>query len=527
MPVFHLRPKQADHPGIQIRRKAMSEDIAPTIETHKNSARRLRKLCRTGDADALSRVTAHIPKHKNLKHADFLHVIAREAGHDSWPKLKFAIEAANMTRAEQAERLKVALYFGQHWVSEKLLAADPTLKNANLGLQIALYDLGAVRSVVEGDASAATQLIGIRSPILHLAFSQELHRNPDKVMDMLAIAELLVVHGADVDEGYPAEPGADHKLSALYGALCHADNFALGKLLLEKGADPNDNETLYHSTELGDARALALLLQHGAKPDGTNALPRALDFENREMVRLLLEAGADPNVTVPDHPSGMPMNTIPSLHQAVRRGRSNEIVELLLKFGANPHGVWMGHSAYATALIYGNRAAAEYLKKFTQVGPLSENEKVLASVMGGNAKPGQLDVTSLEVEDRSLLASVASEPGNLDRLKALVAAGLDPETADNSGMTPLHMAAWNGLVPELSYFLSFNPDLTRKNGYGGDALDTVVHGSEFAPRRDETDHITCARLLLEAGSFLDPRFIANCGNEDLAQFLEDWQSSSH
>lgn len=501
----------------------MSDGIAKSLEIHKKAARNLRKAYAKGDASAVSRVTEHIAERKALKHADFLHVIAREEGYESWPKLKFSLESSAMNREQRAERLKVALYFGQNWVIEKLLKDDPVLKDANLGLQIALYDLAAVRAALAENPNAATRIIGIRSPLLHLAFSREIHRSPGKAQDMLAIAELLVANGADVDDGYPAEPGADHKLSALYGAMCHADNFELGKWLLEKGANPNDDESLYHSTELSRTRSLAILLQHGARPDGTNALPRALDFENVEMVRLLLEAGADPNITVPDHPSGQPMNTIPSLHQAVRRGRSVEVIELLLKHGANPDAVWEGHTAYAMARIYGNQSAAGFLKSRGHDHPLSTNERILAACAEGVERPGKLELEDLCHEDRSLLTTIAAEPGRLDQIKALVAAGLDPDGADSMGLPPLHVAGWNGLVPETAFFLSLGPDLTRKNGYGGDALDTVVHGSEFAPKRPEADHISCARLLLEAGSVLYPQFVTACGNEDLANFLEEWQ----
>jgi len=503
----------------------MSDGPASSLESYKKSARRLRKAHAGGDADAVARVSAHVDPGKALRHADFLHVIAREEGHESWPKLKFAFESAAMSRADRAERLKMALYLGQHWVTDKLLADDPTLKDDNLGLQIALYDLNAVRAAVAADPQAATHQIGIRSPILHLAYSKDIHRSPEKRDDMLAIAELLVKAGANVDDGYPPEPGADHKISALYGALCHADNFALGRWLLEQGANPNDDESLYHATELGHSRALEVLLAHGAKPDGTNALPRALDFDDEKKVRLLLEAGADPNITEPDHPSGMPMNSVPSLHQAVRRGRSAAFVELLLEFGADPKAAWNGHTAYALARIHGNREAAELLESKGFSSKLSGNEQILADCADLKAPSGKLDLSELGKEDRCLLTELVARPVPIAHLQALIKAGLDPDQVDYMGLPPLHLAGWNGLAEELGFFLSFSPDLKRKNDYGGDALDTVLHGSEFAPHRPDADHVACARLLLESGSELFPHFITNCGNEDMVQFLEDWQQS--
>jgi len=504
----------------------MSNGPASSLEAYKKSARRLRKEHVTGNEDAIVRVSAHVDPARSLRHADFLHVIAREAGHDSWPKLKFTLETAAMSRAEKAERLKMALYHGQHWITDKLLADDPALKDDNLGLQVALYDLDSVRAALANDPASATKKVGVRTPVLHLAYSKEIHRCPDKQADMLAIVRLLVASGADVNDGYPPEPGATNTISALYGALCHADNFELGRWLLEQGADPNDDESLYHSTELGHVRALELLLNHGARPDGSNALPRALDFDDLDKVRLLLEAGADPNVTEPDHPSGLPMNTVPSLHQAVRRGRSAAFVELLLEFGADASAVWNRHTAYALARIYGNQEAAQCLDARGHAVALSENERMLAACARGEIHPGKLDMAALSKEDRCLLTELVGQPGRLDHMKALIEAGLDPDQVDYMGLPPLHLAGWIGLVPELALFLSFDPDLTRKNHYGGDALGTVVHGSEFAPTRPQSDHIACCRLLLEAGSVLDPRYIAGCGNAEMVAFLEDWQSGS-
>ncbi|WP_420411817.1 ankyrin repeat domain-containing protein [Roseibium sp.] len=500
----------------------MSTQTNASLDDLRKAAKRLKKAYANGDTIALARVSAQISADKPLKHADFLHVIAKEAGQKSWPQLKFALESAAMSFEQRADRLKVALYEGQDWMTDRLLKDDPSLKHANFGLQVALYDLEAVRQILKSDPDAAVRMVGIRSPILHLAFSKEIHRTPSKRNHMIEIVKLLVAHGADVDDGYLATPGEDHKLSALYGALCHADNFELGSWLLENGANPNDDESLYHSTELGHTRALECLLKHGAKPDGTNALPRALDFNDQEKVRLLLEAGADPNLTVPDHPSGQPMNTIPALHQAARRGRTADVIELLVEFGADPEAVWQGHTAYAMARIFGNRRAATKLEELGHSAPLSPIEQILADCADGRPNRARLEIQTLGEEDRRLLTRLTAEPGRLPHIKALIAAELDPNDMDEMDLSPMQIAGWNGLVDELGFFLSLKPDLTHKNKFGGDALDTVLHGSSFAPKRAETDHIECARLLLEAGSLIYPQFLSGCGNEDMVAFLEDW-----
>lgn len=503
----------------------MPDPVNASLETYKKDARRLKKACAAGDAEGLARVRAHVADDKPLKHADFLHVIAREAGYESWPRLKFALQSKAMTRAERAVRLKIALYQGQHWVTEKLLRDEPDLKDDNLGLQIALYDLASVQTAINADKAAATRILGVRSPLLHLAFSKEIHRSPERRADMMAIAELLVENGADVNDGYPAEPGSVHKLSALYGALCHADNLELGTWLLEAGATPDDNECLYHSTELGHLEALKVLLAHNANPAGTNALARALDFRDREKVRLLLEAGADPDEAALEHPSGQPVETVPALHQAARRWCPPDIVELLLKHGADANRVWNGHTPYATARIFGNDAVADLLTRYGASTVLNETEEKLAACAHGARLSAPLDRANLPDEDQQLLTRIVFQEDRLEHLKALVDAGLDPDLPDEMGLPPIHAAGWAGLPDTVAYLLTLDPDLTWKNAFGGDALDTVLHGSEHRLDREERDHISCARLLLEAGSAVYPDFISGCGNEEMVAFLEDWTAA--
>lgn len=497
--------------------------MPPDIDTLRLSAKRLIKAVRAGEEAALSRVRAHVPEPKEPQLADCLHTIAREAGYESWPKLKFAHEAAAMSRAQRAERLKLALYHGQKWVMEKLLRDDPDLPAHDLGLLVATYDVPGVRAAVERDTAAATRLVGVRSPILHLAFSKYCHMAQERQADMIAIADLLLANGADPNDGYPPEPGSQHRLSALYGALGHADNMALAQWLLDHGASPDDSESLYHATELGHHDGLKLLIRHNVTTSGTNALPRALDFDDPVAVRLLLEHGADPNEAVNGHPSGQPVDSIPALHQAARRWCSAEIASLLLDHGADPLTSWEGHTAYATACIFGNRPIAGLLDQEGHATPLSPTEKALAAIASGGPAPS-LDKSALKGEDRHIATLLAFEPGKLGHLKSLIEAGYDPDWQDHMGLSPLHAACWSGLPDQVDYLLTLKPDLTRLNRYGGEALGTCLHGAEHCPQAASRDHIACARLLLEAGSELRRAEIDGCGVESMAVFLEDWQA---
>jgi ankyrin repeat protein len=209
---------------------------------------------------------------------------------------------------------------------------------------------------------------------------------------------------------------------------------------------------------------------------------------------------------------------LPALHQAARRWCSPEIANLLLDYGADAAVPWHGHTPYATARIFGNEAFADALATRGAANTLSATESVLAECASGGAPSHRLDPRELNEEDELLI----SRPVPLDHIKALVAAGLDPDKPNEMGVTPLHTAGWEGLPERMAYLLTLNPSLTHRNDYGGDALGTTLHGAEFGPRAGNGDHIACARLLLEAGAILEPAWVNGSGNEEVAHFLEDW-----
>lgn len=489
--------------------------------------RRMAKLLRRDlerqDADALRRVESVFPDRRTLTHTEALHVVARERGAASWPQLKLSLEIAAMDREARAERLKRALFLGQEGAVQQLIEADPDLPAHNFGLLCATYDSARVQRVLGEDPSAATRVVGVRSPILHLAFSKHFRARPDLETDMIAIAEALVANGADVNESYPAEPGSEHRLTAIYGALGHAGNLALAAWLLDRGADPNDDETLYHATELGHVEGLRLLMAHGVETKGTNALLRMIEFDEIEGTRLLLDYGADPNEQAPFHPSEQPVDSLPALHQAARSGRDGRYAELLLDHGAARDAVWQGHSAYGLARMYGNESFADALAARGLATPLDRVETVLAACADGETPAGApLRGLAMSDEARTILTRVILREDGLDHAKRLVAAGIDPNQTDEMRMTPLHSAGWAGLPRHLAWLLGLDPDLDHINGFGGDLISTIVHGSENRLDVSQRDHASCARLALEAGAKLTRGVIEQALNEDVAAILWDW-----
>ena len=94
-----------------------------------------------------------------------------------------------------------------------------------------------------------------------------------------ATVRWLLAQGADANTNLRL-PGAEHPLPVLYGATAHGGDGKIVQALLAAGADPNDNESLYHATEQADRSILDALVQAGARWPGTNALFRQLDHND-------------------------------------------------------------------------------------------------------------------------------------------------------------------------------------------------------------------------------------------------------
>lgn len=503
----------------------MPDPRMPSLDQMRRDAKSLKKAFETGDARARARAASYAARAgtADLKHADFLHVIAREHGFDSWPKLAWAAETIGLDRAARQRRLKIALFHGRTWQVERLLAETPDLARDQFGLACGLYDKQTVLRGLADDPACATRDFGPRRPMLHLAFSRYHKVRPDLIPDMIAIAEALIANGADVNDSMPAAPDNAHPLSALYGAIGHADNMVLGRWLLDHGANPNDAESLYHATELGHHEGLKMLLDFGADPTGTNALLRAMDFHDHAAVQMLLESGARADDFNSTSLGGEDPWVVPALHQAARRGSDRRMVDMLLDAGADPARVYQGAGVYGCACVFGNRALAQALEDRGHTAPLSQEETLMARAADGLDSPGAfIDPLKLPDAYRNIIRQVLHLPGRLEQVKRLVALGLEYDHPDAQGLTPVQLAGWEGLPEVMAYFLSLRPDLSHVNGYGGTLLSTIQHGAENNPDRDTRDHIACLRLALEQGVAL-PRGSADfAGRADVADFLTDW-----
>jgi hypothetical protein len=77
----------------------------------------------------------------------------------------------------------------------------------------------------------------------------------------------------------------------LYGAAGVAHHPELTRLLVERGADPNDDEVPYHSPETLDNRAMKILVKSGKLTPASivTMLLRKFDWHDDEAVAWLLD----------------------------------------------------------------------------------------------------------------------------------------------------------------------------------------------------------------------------------------------
>ncbi len=499
--------------------------MTKSIDQLRRDAKALRKAHQAEKPHALQRIQNYPPRRDGspLKHADYLHVVARENGFLSWPALKLAADMLGMDKATKRQRLKYALYMGQFNVIDQLLAQNPKLWEGDFGLCLSLIRKSDVFELLANDPKLATQLIGdIAPPLTILARSKWAHHAPELTEDMLQIAKALIDDGADIDLGAPIYDGDDHKLSPLYFAIGHANNMRLGKWLLENGANPNDGESLYHATELGHQEGLRMLLAHGADPKGTNAMLRAMDFHDTEAVQMLIDHGAQVDEFDGTHVGGEAPWVIPALHQAARRMAEPEMIKLLLENGADPNRRFEGTTPYAYARVFGNRDLARLLETHGANLDLSDVETTLANVADGIPSASSLDPSDIPAAYRNIIRMILHIPGKLGHIERLIAVGIDHDQPDAEGLTPVQVAGWEGLPDVMAYLLGLKPDLTHVNSYGGTLLSTILHGLENCPQRDQRNYIGCLELALSEGVVLPRRAIELVGDDDVSEFLLDW-----
>jgi ankyrin repeat protein len=365
-----------------------------------------------------------------------------------------------------------------------IMAAHPELASCDIHTAAILGDDAGVRrflAIDPGSARARSAPHG-GDALNYLCLSKYLRLDPARSDGFLRAAKALLDAGADPNTGFWTTGRFPEFETALYGAAGVAHHADLTRLLLERGADPNDGEAVYHSPESGDLGALEALVESGKlKAESLSTLLiRKLDWHDFDGVKYLLEHGADPNL---ERQRGWF-----ALNHAIARDNSLKIIELLLDHGADATRVNEGRSAVVRAARKGR---ADLLALFERRGveiELRGVDRLIAACAHADADA----IRSIAHAEPSLIEEVKSDGGtllaefagtwNTEGVRALLDLGV-PVTALYDGdayfgiakdCMSLHVAAWKGLPPTVKLLLQRGAPVDVRDGEGRTPLALAV-----------------------------------------------------
>jgi ankyrin repeat protein len=244
-----------------------------------------------------------------------------------------ALMADSSTTERRVEFIAASTWHGALDRAEALLAAHPVLASSDIHIAAILGDEAGVRAHLArnpASVNAKSEPYGA-DPLTHLCLSKYLRLDPTRSDAFLQAAAALLDAGADPNTGFWSAGDHPEHETPLYGAAGVAHHAPMTRLLLERGADPNDGEAVYHSPETDDNAAMYVLVDTGrlTAESLTLMLLRKVDWHDYDGAQYLLDHGADANRP------WMAASWRP-LHHALARSNRLAIIELLLDRGADP-----------------------------------------------------------------------------------------------------------------------------------------------------------------------------------------------
>ncbi len=409
----------------------------------------------------------------------------------------------------RAAFIEAATWHGDLQRAEAIVAAHSGLADGDIHIAAILGDDAAVRRLLAEDPSRVTAT----SPpyggdaLNYLALSKYLRLDPTRPPAFLRAATALLDAGADANTGFWTTGQHPERETALYGAAGVAHHAELTRLLLARGADPNDVEAVYHSPETHDSAAMQLLVETGrlTQENLTLMLIRKHDWHDYEGAKYLLTHGVDPNY---HRQRGWI-----AIHHAIARDNALNIVELLLDHGANP---LLRKEDGATAIERAaRRGRGDLLDLFERRGFDTALQGV-DGLIAACARDNGAEVSRLG-RDPALVRQIVAKGGqllaefagtwNTEGVGHLLDLGV-PVDALYAGdgyfdiapqSTALHVAAWKGLASTVQLLIDRGAPLDVKDAKGRTPLVLAVKAcvdSYWTSRRNPDT----VRALLEAGA---------------------------
>lgn len=417
-----------------------------------------------------------------ITRAQARHVVAREAGFPDWPGVlrTFGVEAASRTEAERP--LIDAAFAGDDERVQALLARWPDLASTSLPCALALGIPDAVDMLGMDTVNAETGPCGW-SPLLYLCHSRYGHADAERRTARVKLLERLLDLGADPNAGTRETESVRGYRTALGAAVGRARNPDLAKALLDAGADIADGPTLYEGCAMWEAirykdieSLKALLALEPPQWHVCHALPHALQYDDVALTRLLLENGGDPNWTMGC--SGFDGNC---LHEAVVLGSSPAVLTALLEHGAHTDFADRdGRTPLALAACLNRDALAAVLRAHgARDDAIRDVDRWVGACFAGNVDAAARPATSQRfLPADHLWLCRAVRMANPAAVRLLLEGGIDPNTMDDDGERPLHLAARMDDGTATDCLLAKGADFGQVNFAGQTPLDIALAHSD-------------------------------------------------
>jgi ankyrin repeat protein len=491
----------------------------PNLDKQRKLAKTLALDYWRGDLAAVARVKALHPKPPaadKFALADAQLVVARGYGFESWAKLKQKIDSLTKSPVElfgdairDGDVEAVRALLGAH---ADLVARinEPLFDFKQPAIQLAKGNLAMLDLLIaqgaDINARSAWEMGGFG--ILENATSEQM--------------PALIERGARIDVWSAAKFGMTDRLRAflefdpsLVNAkggdgkrpLHYAASIAIAELLLDHGADIDAFDDDHGSTPaqylVGERPEVArFLLARGARSD----LLLASALGDLDRVRQHLE----------EDPDAIRMRVSQDWFPMVDTAKNGgHIYQWTLGFYA---------SAFDVARKNGHKPVLDLLMQ--RAGPL---DRLLDALWNGDTAAADAILASSSglVEQAPVnatrLVADAARNNRTAAVEAMLVRGFPVTATSQHGAMPLHWAAWHGNPDMVRAVLSHNPPLEAGDrDHDGTAMGWLIHGAIGGWKGIATDrHAECAPLLLAAGLTVDEAALPT-GHDALDRVLRDW-----